>query len=131
DVDPTVLDRDRVRHDPDARVEQRPSGRDVVLPAVPGAAQYPALEPVLELVDPRGQRRPRHLAEAHPRTLVSADVLERVVLAAEIEAPDLAPLDLQDLASAQRYVLHRRDQVLLGHAGPPAQREFGASRRSP
>src|SRR5581483_6541046 len=102
------------RHDFDLGVEERPAGGDVVLPAVPGAAQDLPLAPVLELVDLRRQRRAGHLAEADARALVPTDVLERVVRALDVEDADLAAVDAVDLATARRDVGRGGDRVLLG-----------------
>src|SRR3989442_111608 len=132
DVDLSVLDRDRVRDHPDLLVEQRAAGLDVVLPAVPRAAEDLALAPVLELVDLRRQGRPGHLAEADAGALVDADVLERVVGAVEVEDPDLAALDLEDLAPAGRDVLDARDRMLVRHGLPcpiASSARAGAGRR--
>src|SRR4030095_3548822 len=115
DVDLSVLDRDRVRDHADLLVAERAAGLDVVLPAVPGAAQDLALAPVLELVDLRGQGRAGHLAEAAPRARVDADVLERVVGAVQVEDADLAALDLEDLAPARWDVLDSRDWMPVSH----------------
>src|SRR5262249_47587687 len=102
---------DWVADEPDVWIEERPPGRDVVLPLVPGTAQHPTLQTVLELVDLRGQGGAAELAQTDPRALMGADVLERVERAVEVEDADLAALHAHDLASAGWDLAHPGDDV--------------------
>ena len=98
---------------------------------VPGfVAEDAAFLAVLKLVDRGRLGRADHPAQAHPRGLMRARVLERMKLAVEIENADLAPLDADDLATAGWNFVNARHDV-LAHLEAPTTERFGASRRWP
>src|SRR5207247_7258320 len=69
------------------RVEDRPSTRDVELPAVPRAAQDLALAPPAVLAGLAWQRHPFDRPQTQRRALVPAAVAQRVALPCTLKTP--------------------------------------------
>src|SRR5919202_1873620 len=127
DGDLAVGDLHRIRHDSNARVEDRLTGSDVVLPRVPGTAKDSPLVTIPEFVHVRGQRGPHHSTQADARCLMRTRVLERVEPSFQIENPDLSAFESDDLPSAGWNLVDTRHHV----PGHQSTRRFGTSRRSP
>src|SRR5688500_12764322 len=106
-------DLDLVGADADgAGVEPGLAGLDVVLPAVPGAANDLAGPGVAVLAGRRRGDQAGGATVAERAALVRAAVADREVLAAEVEDADRAPGDVDDLPRPGRNLVDRRDDVL-------------------
>src|SRR5262249_37673939 len=111
------------------RVAPRLAGADVVLPAMPGAAQELAPARQAIVAGAIRQHERADLAEAQRAAGVRAAVGERKEFAVEIEDADLASADADDPAGAGRDIAGPRDD-LPAHGRPYSALAFSSSTRA-